>query len=427
MNPFLSHPPPLTPSTPGPPAARMRTGRESNFLPIIGGFLSWFLFVSASGAAEQDGPDGTDYDLLYEYEVDTDAPIESEIFTPPLTFTSPFGVITLYGQVNLTYQSFDDGGTTTDGIVDNGNWNTRLGFTYSKPLGDITLRGRFESGLGLRNSALVSQEFTPDWIDWQQTALRWFEVAADSPYGTISAGQGSSATDGTTGLDDSFTFHAGATDSTDGFAAFRFRDADGNLTDVNAGRVNDSFDGARRFRLRYDTPAYRGVTLASSYGVNVLTEGDDNDYYDVAVRWLGDLGDVAVRSAIGYQWIDIPDATDLARVAGSVSALHTPTGLNLAFSSGRQIDGASYYWTRAGWRFDVFEAGTTSLSVDYYNGSDFLSDGAKTENYGLYAVQTFDAASLDLYAGLRALTYSDKLGKPYQDATGLLVGFRFFF
>ena len=367
------------------------------------------------------------YEEIYQYESYTDIPIESEIFEPPLTFPSPLGVITLYGQFNPTYQSFNDGDWTTDGIVDNGNWNSRLGFLVYKPLGDFTLRGRFESGLTQRNSALVTQNSTPSLTDWRRTLLRWFEVAADSPYGTLSAGQGSSASDGTAGLDDSFTFHAGATDSTDGFGSFLFRDSAGNLTNVSVGRVNDSFDGARRFRLRYDTPAYQGFTLASSYGVNVLTSGDENDYYDVALRWLGNVGDVEVRSGIGYQWIDNPDGANAERVAGSVSVLHTPTGLNLAFSSGRQIDGAKYYWTRAGWRFDVIEAGTTSISVDYYNGSDFITDGAKSENHGLYFVQTIKATSLDLYAGWRRFTYSDRTGTSYQDADGFLVGSRFAF
>jgi hypothetical protein len=386
------------------------------------------ILSGAPALAQQDEPDvQAAYDEIYKYEVDTEAPVESDVFEPPLTFDTLLGTLTLYGQVNLAYQSFDDGGTTTDGIVDNGNWNTRLGFLVYKPLGDVTLRARFESGLGLRNSAAVSQVFTPDWIDWRRTALRWFELALDSPYGTVSAGQGSSASDGTAGLDDSFTFHAGATDSSDGFGAFRFRDAGGNLTPVSVGQVNDSFDGARRFRLRYDTPDYHGLTFATSYGENILTKGDDNDYYDVALRWQGDLGDVALRSAVGYQWVDVPNGANAERLAGSVSAMHTPTGLNLAFSSGQQIDGASYYWMRAGWRFDLIEAGATSISVDYYDGSDFLSNGAESENYGLYLVQTIDEASLDLYAGWRRFGYSDRTGTSYQDADGFLVGCRFAF
>lgn len=385
-----------------------------------------FLAV-AQASAEQPAPYGGVYDEIYKYDYVADAPIESDVFETPLTFDSLLGVITLYGQVNLAYQSFDDGGTTTDGIVDNGNWNSRLGLTVYKPVGDITVRARFESGLTQRNSGFTNQASTPTWDQWRPTLLRWFELAVDSPYGTISGGQGSSATDATAGLDDSFTFVAGATDSTDGFSSLQFRDTTGNLTNVNVGRVNDSFDGARRFRFRYDTPAYKGFTLASSYGVNILTKGDDRDFYDVALRWQDDIGDVAVRSAIGYQWIDNPNGANAERLAGSVSAFHNPTGLNLAFSYGQEISGASYYWMRAGWRFDVIKAGTTSISVDYYDGSDFLTNGAKSENFGLYAVQTIDSASLDLYAGWRRFAYSDRTGTSYQDADSFLVGCRFAF
>jgi hypothetical protein len=386
--------------------------------------LSCLLVLGASAAAAQDAAEGDfDYDAAIE-----DLPIESEAYGSATTFTNQSGgEVNFYGQLNLAYQSFNDGDETTSGIVDNGNWNTRLGFTITQPLENSTIRYRFETGLGLRNSAAISQEFEPDWIDWQRTSLRWFEAAFDTEYGTLSLGQGSTASDGTAGLDDSFTFHAGATDSSDGFGSFRFRDGNGDLTDVTVGQVNNSFDGARRFRIRYDTPVYEGVMLSTSYGQNILTSGDDTDYYDVAIRWTGDLGDFSVRSAVGYQWLDDPKGENTRRLAGSVSVVHAPTGLNFAFSAGEQIDGANYIWTRLGWQTNYFAMGRTNLSVDYYNGNDFLSDGAKTENYGIYAVQTIDAASVDVYAGWRRFTYSDQLGGSYQDAEGILVGARFFF
>ena len=379
------------------------------------------LWAPAAVAEEQTEAD-FDYDAVIE-----DLPIESEIYEPPLTFNLySGGVMTFYGQFNPVFQSFDDGEETTSGIVDNGNWNSRVGFTLVQPSGDVTLRLRFETGLGLRSSAAVSQEFTPDWIDWQRTSLRWFEAAADSRYGTLSLGQGSSASDGTAGLDDSFTFHAGATDSSDGFGAFRFRDGDGDLTDVSITQVNNSFDGARRFRARYDTPVVGGVMLSTSYGINILVEEDNTNYYDVAARWTGVAGDFAVRAAIGYQWLDNPDGEDTERLAGSGTVVHTPTGLNVALSAGQQIDGASYVWGRAGWRNEVFSAGATSISVDYYNGWDFLSDGAETVNYGVYGVQTIDALSIDVYGGVRKFTYDDD-ARSYQDAYGVLTGVRFFF
>ncbi len=386
--------------------------------------LTCVLVLGATSAIAQDVTESDfDYDALTE-----ELPIESEVYGPKLTFTNRSGAVTnIYGQINLTYQSFDDGEQTTSNIVDNGNWNSRLGFTYTQPIGESTLRYRFESGLTMRNSSLVSQTQTPDWTDWERTLLRWFEVAVDADYGTFSLGQGATAANGTAGLDDSSTFIAGATDATDGFASYRFRDAAGALTNVSVGQVNSALDASRRFRLRYDTPVFQGVMLSASYGQNVLVDADENDYYEVAIRWTGDLGEVAVRSALGYQWIDNPDGDLTQRLAGSVALVHEPTGLNLAVSAGNQIDGPNYYWVRAGWQTDAWAAGTTSLSVDYYDGNDFLSDGAKTENWGLYAVQDFDALSLNVYAGWRQFTYSDQSGNSYQDAGGVLIGARFFF
>jgi hypothetical protein len=386
----------------------------------------WFLLPAflamAAPALGQEKPN-FDYDVPV-----SEAPIESRVFGPSLTFTSPDGGVTVfYGQFNLAYQSFNDGQETTTNLVDNGNWNSRLGLTFTQPLGESTLRARFETGLTMRNSSLVSQTETPDWGEWRRTLLRWFEVALDSKYGTVSLGQGATAANGSTGLDDSFTFIAGATDSTDGFASFRFRNDAGDLTAVSIGQVNSALDALRRFRVRYDTPVFGGVMLSTSYGKNVLVPADKNDYYDAAIRWTGDIGEIAVRSALGYQWIDDPDGDRTERLAGSVSLLHRPTGLNFALSAGDQVDGPNYYWVRAGWRTRFLAAGTTSLSIDYYDGSDFLSKGAKTENYGVYAVQDLDDLSLNLYFGWRRFKYSDQLGNTYQDADGILVGARWFF
>ncbi len=380
---------------------------------------------ASSAAAQQPQPMEADFD--YDAAVE-DVPIESEAYEAPLTFRLFSGsVLNFYGQFNPAYQYFDDGGETTSNIVDNGNWNSRVGFTITRPVDEGSVRVRFETGLGLRSSALVWQEFTPDWIDWQRTALRWFEVAGDMKYGTVSFGQGSTASDGSAGLDDSHTFQAGATDSSDGFGSFRFRDINGNLTNVTIGQVNNNFDGARRFRARYDTPVVAGVMLSTSYGKNVLVEEDNRDYYDFAGRWIGDVGDFAIRAAASYQWQDNPDGDDTRRLAGSATVVHTPTGLNLALSAGQEVDGASYVWGRAGWRNEVFAVGPTSVSVDYYYGRDFLSDGAVTENYGVYAVQTFDNQSIDVYGGVRKFTYSDDQAITYQDAYGVLAGVRFFF
>jgi hypothetical protein len=337
------------------------------------------------------------------------------------------GSVTFYGQFTPTYQSFDDGESTTDGVVDNGNWNTRLGFRIEQPLDNATLRLRFETGLGLRNSALISQTEKPQWIDWQRTSLRWFEAAFDTDYGTLSLGQGSTAADGAAGLDSSFTFVLSPTDASDGFGSFQFRDTDGNLTGVTVGQVNSSFNVARLFRARYDTPSYSGFVFSTSYGVNVLNSNDDADYADVALRWSGDVGDVSIQTALGYGWQFNDDSDDQERLIGSATAFHNPTGLNLSVAAGSRIDGPQYGYIKAGWRADFIEAGKTSLFVDYYRGEDFVTDGARTKTYGLGAVQSFDDLSLDVYAALLQFEYSDGSGRSYQDASGVLLGARWFF
>jgi hypothetical protein len=42
-------------------------------------------------------------------------------------------------------------------------------------------------------------------------------------------------------------------------------------------------------------------------------------------------------------------------------------------------------------------------------------------------VQSFDDLSLDVYAALQRFAYSDRSGRSYQDATGVLLGARWFF
>jgi len=335
----------------------MRHIRQACAVAIL--LLPW---LAQAHAQEQPKPESElyfDYDALIE-----ELPIQSDTFGPPFTFDMfSGGVFTFYGQYNPAFQSFNDGEEATNNFVDNGNWNSRVGFTILQPADDLTLRLRFETGLGLRSSALVSQDYTPDYVDWQKTALRWFEVAGEGSLGTVSLGQGSTASDGTAGLDDSATFVAGSTDSTDGFGSFRFRDSDGDLTNVTVGAVNSNFNGARRFRARYDTPVVGGVMLSTSIGKNILVDEDRTTYYDAAFRWTGEVGDFAIRAAAGYQWLDNPDGQDTRRVAGSMTVVHSPTGLNLAVSAGEQIDGAGYVWGRLGWRSTITSAATSCRTV----------------------------------------------------------------
>ena len=58
-----------------------------------------------------------------------------------------------YGQVNMAYQSFDDGRQTTSNLVDNSNSNSRIGFYLEPADSGDGFAFQFESGLGLRPSS----------------------------------------------------------------------------------------------------------------------------------------------------------------------------------------------------------------------------------------------------------------------------------
>ena len=64
----------------------------------------------APTAVAEDQPEADfDYDAAIE-----DIPIELDVYGPDLTYTDDSGFeANLYGQVNLTYQGFDDGQETT--------------------------------------------------------------------------------------------------------------------------------------------------------------------------------------------------------------------------------------------------------------------------------------------------------------------------
>lgn len=334
------------------------------------------------------------------------------------------GSVRFYGQMSPSYLTFDDGEETTGNLVDNANSNTRLGFVIDQPAWGGGLVMTFETALGFVQSSEVSQGNTPPALDWQRTDLRKFEAAYSADFGTLTFGQGSMATDGVAELDSSGTTIAGYSAVSDVAGAFLFREDAGALSGITIANSFKNLDGSRRFRLRYDTPKYSGASIAVAYGQDILSENNDTDYFDIALRWAGDQGDFGMAAAIGYAWA--VDDTTTESLMGSFSMLHGPTGLNLAVAGGSDPDGGSYGYVKAGWKADLIAQGATNLSLDYYSGSEFGSDSASSEAWGVSAVQVFDDLDLEVYLGYRAYTYDDDTGS-YDDASSILFGARYRF
>jgi hypothetical protein len=335
--------------------------------------------------------------------------------------------VRFYGQVSPVWQRFDDGGKATRNLVDNGNSNTRMGFVIARPIGDNILTLTVETALGVLQTSEVSQGEHSDRIDWKRMDLRKFDGAFSGHFGTLYAGQGSMATDGAATLDASGTTLSGTVTFDDSAGSFAFRGKDGVLTDITIGRAFKSFDGGRRFRLRYDTPSWSGFSAAVSYGHNILAEDDQTAYFDMALRWTGTANDFELAAAAGFAWAE-PELGDTVKsYMGSATVLHTPTGLNLSIAGGAQLDAGSYGYIRGGWRGDPLPVGQSAVSVDYYSGTDVASDGANSKGWGIYAQQTFDGLGLEVYAGWRSYAYKDSTPVEYQHAKSVLLGGRYQF
>lgn len=75
-------------------------------------------------------------------DVETPAGSEVEAFRPYEGFLNRKHLSHFYGQLNLGYLSYDDGGVTEGySLIDNANSGSRIGFFYSRKLGGSVENG----------------------------------------------------------------------------------------------------------------------------------------------------------------------------------------------------------------------------------------------------------------------------------------------
>ena len=336
------------------------------------------------------------------------------------------GSVSLYGQFDPAYQFFDDGVSTHSNLVDNTNSNSRVGLWLRRPMAGGEFSFNFETALGLRASTGVSQTGKPKWIDWQRTSIRKIDLSwANDRWGRISFGQGSTASDGAAHADLSGTSVALYNNIADTAGAFRFRTAGGALSGRTVASAFASFDGGRLGRLRYDSPAFDGFSIAASYGEEILRTGSDKRVADVALRYAGEAGGFRLRGVVAYADTDPGTGAKYHDMVGSFSALHD-SGFNVTLAAGSRNTSGNYVYAKLGYRGDWVAAGRTSLAIDYYDGADMTVAGAQSRSWGVAAVQKFDRADVEAYLAYR----SYELGEPgasYRDAASILAGARFRF
>ena len=330
-----------------------------------------------------------------------------------------------YGHLNLGFINVDNGAGSNTSFTDNDNSNSRIGLIYKQGTGNGgEFRFHFETALGFTGSSSISDADDSFDQSYRRTELRKFEVIYRSPsWGTLSFGQGSIATDGLAEADFSGTSVIAYSSLQDQAGNQEFQLASGGGSGTTIGDGFNAFDGGRRFRIHYETPQYNGFWLIVSAGEEVLTSGNDDEFYDIGLKYDKDYGAYHVAGRLGYSIRD----SDEELLLGSFAVLHKATGLNLAVASGRQQEGDdSYYYVKAGLKRDWIEAGETRLSVDYYSGEDFAVTGSESESVGIAVVQKVDSINTEFYASYRTFSL-DGTGADLQDQDVIFVGARWRF
>ncbi|MEE4187078.1 MAG: porin [Roseobacter sp.] len=331
-----------------------------------------------------------------------------------------------YGQLNFGLFDVDDGTESETFFTDNDNSNSRLGLWYSNDLaGGATVKFNFEFSLGFEGSSAATMDDHDASIDLGRSDLRKLEVIYETPtLGKLSFGQGGTATDGTAEADFSGTSVIAYVGIADLAGSFEFRPNGGALSGIAISDTFKSFDGARRFRLRFDTPSWNGLVFSVSGGEEVIDQDNEDEFYDLAGKYTADYGDVKIDSRLGYSWVSGGNG----RLLGSIAGLHEPTGLSLALSAAEEQDDsdAAFYYVKLGYQQDWFAAGKTAVSIDYYDGSDFEVDGSDSSSMGIAVVQSIDAYALELYAAYRAHEF-DAPGTDFEDIDSFAIGARWKF
>jgi len=313
-------------------------------------------------------------------------------------FAYTFGT-TEIGQINQGILQYDDGGESfTYALVDNDNSSTRFGVRSTSPLGsEWELFSNLEAEWQPRASNNVNQ-LDEDLYDgsFDNGNIRKIEARFENErFGRFWIGQGSMASDGIAEVDLSGTGVIAYVSVADTAGGQFFRQEDGTLSDIDVGDVFSSLDGlSRKVRIRYDTPEFNGFQLKTSYGRDLLSDDEDTrdtNLFDLAVTYAGEFETFEIEAAAGIGREDPPDGDSFDVFSGSVSGVHTPTGLNLTLAAGTETTDPepSYGYVKLGWFRDFFEFGSSNFSIDYYGGQDFEVDGSESQSYGFGAVQNF--------------------------------------
>jgi cell division protein FtsB len=362
-------------------------------------------------------------DALSQQEAPTTAPPEAAPISAGMVKSRGDKVaVKLFGHVNRALLVSNDGNDTSYYNVDNSHSQSRLGIDGTAKIDDhLFIGSKIELGLKSNPSGDVDQTDKNTNFDINERVVEIF--LKDDRYGTLSIGQGHTASDGSSEVDLSGTAVTGYSDIP-GFAGgqFFYDKRSQSLSDTRIRGVFQNMDGlSRQDRIRYDTP--------NIYGIQASGSVINNEGGDLALRYSAKFGDTLVAAA--GAWASPGDlfANVDSQYNGSMSVLFG-MGLNFTVAGGyrdlkglREDDDATFFYGKAGYRRGFFSFGDTAFSVDYARHNDIAQKDDAADTIGLQMVQNLDPWGSEWYLGYRYHTL-DRTNENFDDINAIMSGFR---
>ena len=345
--------------------------------------------------------------------------------------------VNLSGHVNMLVMFADNGYNTEFFVADNDNSSSRFRLTGDEQINKLNIGFILEFEAQRNATNLLDIGGNDDGIfQWNE---RWVEGHFSGSWGKFGIGKGSGAADGTSEVDLSGTsviMYAGVVDTAGGFT-WTFKDGTklvrtnvetGIVGPADVGDTRDDFDGlGRNVRIRYDTPAFAGISLAGS-----ITNGSA---WELAARYAGAIKEHKLAAALGY--VDTNDRDELgqrdySQIGGSASWL-APFGLNVTATVGLRkfqgslkqdrlaagdTDDSQNYYLKVGWK-----GGIHAAALEWGRTDDLDQKGDKSSNYGASYVM-IPWEGVEFYGALRSYSLDQQGGPDPEDIRQIMAGTR---
>ena len=375
------------------------------------------------------------------------------------------------GQVNEALMYFDDGTESNAYVVTNDNSRSRFRFKgKAKISSDLEAGYLLEIGVRTANSKRVTQDDDNIGNGLDLRHSTWY--LKSKTYGQVNVGLTGTASEDITEANLSQTgAFAKYSDAEDSGLGMKLR-VNGAISNGSTGTTDRSIqwfrllkdtgdqagEGDRENIVRYETPEFHGFSGVAAWG--------EDDFWDVGLKYAGEIGDFKLLGRVAYSetkedpvggntidtaclatspgGTDTESDADCNSIGGSISIMHSPTGLYANFAAGQLQDNliegslstgatsagfagtgaddtSTFYALQAGIERKWWELGKTTVYGEYFlneggangrrimAGNDDINPFAvnsrifdtELEMFGVGVAQGIDAAAMTLYLSYR--------------------------